>query len=114
MSIKGREPILSENITGVLQNTLLFKRCILQELQVRVGPPIRAMGNLQRGTASPPSEPEPQSCTGLPSAGRGCLSTTVTVPGCGPVLFLAAYELLKLTLFTSPLEWDNNILEEKY
>lgn len=67
MSVKGRERVLSENITGVteeLQNALVFKRYLLQELKVRVGSPIGVMGNLQRDTESPPSEPEPQSCAG--------------------------------------------------
>lgn len=47
------------------------------------------------------------------SAARGRLPTAITVPQYESVLFLATFELFKLTLVPPLLEWDN-ILEEKY
>lgn len=69
MSIIGSQSIISENITSVteeLQNTLVFKKCILQEFKVRVRSPLGVMANLERGTASRPRETEPQTCAAFP------------------------------------------------
>ena len=50
----------------------------------------------------------------LLSVARGCLPTAAPDPEYEPVPILAAFELFKLPPFTSPMERDNNILEDIY
>lgn len=80
MSKRKREFIISDNVTGVtetFQNTLVFKRCILQELQAGVGSPIAVMETYREPREIPCQRGEPRdvlhSVDGeLPSAARSC------------------------------------------
>lgn len=81
MSKKKRESIISDSITCVteaFQNTSVFKRCTLQELQARVGSPIAPTESQDM----PSQGCRAQSCAGQRGQGAAFCSKELP-PHCG-------------------------------